>query len=380
MGPVKAGKLPLHPAVKEIKLWRGWQLPKSAPQRQGGNAGNLTKTSLMTKYIVTSLLPICLTICTSFGQSKEIKFLLDTTFAIMKHNAVNRDKVDWKNIENYVYAEAVNKNAYQLGPMFRSLFQSLNDFHGYISCWDSTYRWHRPEATVSDSIKNEFKKGVFIQTKILQGNIGYLRVPSISFAEKKELDKRAQSLNDSLCSLLDRNVLGIVLDLRLDNGGAMYPMILGLEQLLLNGKLGSFESKNASNWILKDNGFYVDTMLLNSITPKCSIPNKNIPVAVLIGNGTGSSGEFLTIAFKKRENTTFIGANTAGYITTTSGFQINDAVYLLLSTGYGRDRAGQSYRDAITPDIYNKAPDNFNDIKNDQKVLEAIKWLRSRLN
>jgi C-terminal processing protease CtpA/Prc len=200
----------------------------------------------------------------------------------------------------------------------------------------------------------------------------------MSFAERNELDKKAQRLNDSLCSILDKNVRGIILDLRLDNGGAMYPMILGLEQILYSGKLGSFESKNATNWILKDNGFYLDTLLLNEITPKCKFTNKNIPVVVLIGNGTGSSGEFLTMAFKKRENTIFIGTNTAGYITTTQGFQINDASFLLLSTGYGRDRAGQTYKASIKPDIYNKAPDNFNNISNDKKVLEAIKWLRSR--
>jgi len=332
----------------------------------------------MIKFITTCLAIICLSIYSSFGQSKEIKLLLDTTIAIMKSNAVNRDKVNWEKIQNNIYAEAANKNAYQLGPVFKTLFQSLNDFHGYFQCGDSIYRWHRPEPTGIDPLINEWKKGVHIQTRILGDNIGYLRVPSMSFAERNELDKKAQRLNDSLCSILDKNVRGIILDLRLDNGGAMYPMILGLEQILYSGKLGSFESKNATNWILKDNGFYLDTLLLNEITPKCKFTNKNIPVVVLIGNGTGSSGEFLTMAFKKRENTIFIGTNTAGYITTTQGFQINDASFLLLSTGYGRDRAGQTYKASIKPDIYNKAPDNFNNISNDKKVLEAIKWLRSR--
>ncbi|HVM89922.1 MAG TPA: S41 family peptidase [Puia sp.] len=332
----------------------------------------------MTKYVTTCFTIICFSIYSSFGQSKEIKLLLDTTIAIMKSNAVNRDKVNWEKIENNIYSEAVNKNAYQLGTIFRTLFQSLNDFHGYFQCGDSIYRWHRPEPKDLDSLINEWKKGVRIQTRILEDNIGYLRVPSMSFAERNELDKKAQTLNDSLCSLLDKNVHGIVLDLRLDNGGAMYPMILGLEQILHNGKLGSFESKNATNWILKDNGFYLDTLLLNEIIPKCKITDKNIPVAILIGKGTGSSGEFLTIAFKKRKNTIFIGTNTAGYITTTQGFQINDASFLLLSTGYGRDRTGQTYKASIKPDNYNNALDNFNDISNDKKVLEAIKWLRSR--
>ena len=280
-------------------------------------------------------------------------------------------------MEATALSEADGKeNAYQLGPIFRMLFQSLNDFHGNISCWDSTYRWRRPEVEYSDSIKNEWKKGVHLQKEILPDNVGYLRVPYMSFAERGALDKKAQVLNDSLCALLDQNVKGIVLDLRLNGGGAMYPMMLGLEQLLRDGKIGSFETKDHANWIIKNNSFYLDTLVLTSIVPKCSIPNRNIPVAVLIGQGTGSSGEFLAMSFKKRENTIFIGSNTAGYITTTMGFKINDAVWLLLSTGYGRDRKGQVYEQALSPDIFSNEPDSFNDIKNDKKVLAAAKWIK----
>lgn len=331
------------------------------------------------KNIVTFLLLIIPGINASFGQSREVRFLIDTTITIMKNNAVNRDKVDWTKIEAAALSEAAGKeNAYQLGPIFRMLFKTLNDYHGNISCWDSTYKWHRPEPEYSDSIKNEWKKGVFIQTEILPDQIGYLRVPYMSFAKRDELDKKAQGLNDSLCALLDQHVTGIVLDLRLNGGGAMYPMMLGLEQLLRNGKLGSFEAKGHDDWIIKDNGFYLDTTTMTSIVPKCNIPDRNIPVAVLVGQGTGSSGEFLTVAFKKRENTIFIGSNTAGYVTTTQGFKINDAVWLMLSTGYGRDRQGQIYEQAISPDIYIDEPDSFNDIKKDKKVLAAVKWLKEK--
>ncbi|MFI5153974.1 MAG: S41 family peptidase [Chitinophagales bacterium] len=95
---------------------------------------------------------------------------------------------------------------------------------------------------------------------------------------------------------------------------------------------------------------------------------------------TGSSGEFLAIAFKKRKNTVFIGSNTAGYITSTKGFKINDAVTLLLSTGYGKDREGQVYEDALSPDISIQAPDSFNDVKNDKKVLVATDWIKTKKN
>ena len=331
------------------------------------------------RFIASVLLVIFVSVSAVFAQSKEVKFLLDTTIAIMKSNAVNRDKVDWTKIEQNVNSQIAGKeNAYQLGPVFRMLFQSINDFHGAFYCWDSEYRWHRPEPEYSDSIKNEWKKGVFLRKKILQGNIGYLRVPYMSFDERSILDQKAQSLNDSLCSLLDQDVAGIVLDLRLNSGGAMYPMMLGLEQLLHDGKIGSFETKESESWIIKDRGFYLDTMLLTSIIPKCRSINKDIPVAVLIGPATGSSGEFLAIAFKKRKNTIFIGTETAGYITTTRGFKIKDYVSILLSVGYGRDRTGEIYEQALSPDIYLNEPDSFNDIKNDKKVLAAIQWIKSK--
>ena len=237
----------------------------------------------MKKFIATLLSITALYVSTTFGQSEEVKFLLDTSIALMKSNAVNRNKVDWGRIEKNVYSQiATKENAYQLGPAFRMLFKSLNDFHGAFYCWDHTYKWQRPKPEYSDSIKNEWKKGIFLQKDILQDNIGYLRVPYMGFAKRSELDKKAQLLNDSLCALLNKNVIGIIVDLRLNSGGAMFPMMLGLEQLLHNGKIGSF-TKNAGNWILKDNSFYLDTTILTSIISKCRTVNKDIPVAVLMG-------------------------------------------------------------------------------------------------
>jgi C-terminal processing protease CtpA/Prc len=296
----------------------------------------------------------------------------------MKSNAINRSKLNWEKTRASALEQAADKqNAYQLGPIFRMLFESLNDFHGAFYYRDSAFRWTRNQPEISDSIKNEYLKGVFIQTDILQDNIGYLRVPAMTITERDELDKKSQGLNDSLCALLDKNVKGIVLDLRLNGGGAMFPMMLGLEQLLHNGKIGSFESKTHENWILRDNNFYLDSINLTTITPKCTIRDKDIPVAVLIGPGTVSSGEFLAISFKKRKNTVFIGSNTAGYVTSTVGFEIGEAVTLLLATGYGRDREGQIYEHPLSPDIYLKEPGSFNDIKNDKIVLAAIKWIET---
>lgn len=332
------------------------------------------------KFITTCIFLFIYSQFSLRAQTPEVKFLVDTSIAIMKMHAVNRDKVDWKKLESAAAAEMVNKkNAYQLGPLYRMLFQSLNDFHGAFYCWDSTYKYVRESPAISDSIMNEWKKGVTLKKMIVGENIGYLRVPYMSFTERTALDKKAQDLNDSLCWLLDKNVTGIVLDLRLNGGGAMYPMMLGLEQILGEGKLGSFEAEGYQSWIIKNNSFFLDTLSLTGIVPKCSLNKKDIPVVILIGPGTGSSGEFLAISFKKRKNTIFLGTTTAGYVTTTKGFKINDAVSLLLAVGYGRDREGEIYERALSPDVVLDEPDSFNDIGNDKKVLAAIAWIKGKM-
>lgn len=313
------------------------------------------------------------------AQKPGMIAVIDTVITVMKTNSVNRTTVNWDALRNKALQLAKDaQNSYQLGPAFRMLMQETNDFHGSIFVGDSTFRWQRPEPPVPDSISNAWKKGVVLQSKLLNSNIGYIRVPFMSFGKKADLDQKAQRMNDSLCALLNKNVKGMVVDLRLNGGGAIHPMMLGLQQLFGDGVLGSFTSEPPEQWIIKNNGFYVDTALFTSVNPACNTPAKTIPVAVLIGRGTGSSGEFLAMAFKGRSNTMFIGNNTAGYITSTQGFPINDSLFLLLSTTYGKDSKGRVYKEALKPDMVSNEPDSFNDIEHDKKVLAAVKWIESR--
>ena len=320
-------------------------------------------------------------ISSAMAQSKEVGFLIDTCISIMRNNSVNGNKVDWKELQKNALAKAASINdPYQLGEVMRNLFQAISDFHGAFFYKDSTFKWKRNEPPVSDSIMNEWKKGVSLKSMILENNIGYLRVPYMSYNGKADADKNAQRLNDSLCILLRNNVKGIVLDLRLNGGGAMYPMMLGLEQLLGTGRIGSFVSSKNENWYIKDHNFLLDTSILTTITPACSVNAMRLPVVLLIGSGTGSSGEFLVMSFKGRENTYFLGNETAGYITAVGGFPINNAAYIYLSTGYGVDRLGNVYKEAIRPDLQDDSPDSFNDIRNDKKVQAAIKWIINKTN
>jgi hypothetical protein len=315
------------------------------------------------------------------AQSKEVGFLIDTCISIMKKNAVNTDSVNWNTLKENALKQARGlSDPYELGPVMRYLYQSINDFHGAFFYKDSTFKWHHNEPVLSEAISNEFKKGVTIKAEILENDIGYLRIPSMPVSSKKDYYIKAQNLNDSLCSLLSKNIKGIILDLRLDGGGAMHPMILGVEQLLRQGHIGAFQTKKREDWFIRDNSFFVDTTIFSSIIPKCSINAQSIPVVMLISPVTGSSAECFIIAFKGRAKTVLLGSETAGYVTVNNGFPINDTAFMNLAVGYSADREGKIYKEAIKPDIPFKGQDDFNDIKSDVKTKAAINWLNQHFN
>lgn len=315
------------------------------------------------------------------AQSEEVKFLIDTSISIMKNNAVNANSVNWDTLTKNALTKAKDiNNPYELGPVMRYLYKSINDFHGAFFYKDSTFQWQSGETKISDSIMNEWKKGVQSITLVIDKNIGYLRIPSMPIATQDDFNTKAQKLNDSLCSLLQKQVKGIILDLRLDGGGAMHPMILGVEQLITQGHIGSFQTKKKEDWFIKNNGFYVDTSLISKINPTCTINAQNIPIVMLISPHTGSAAECFIIAFKGRKNTVLLGSKTAGYVTVNTGISINETAFMNLSVGYSTDRKGNIYKDAIEPDIPFTSVDKFNDIKNDEKVKASVKWLKLHIH
>lgn len=230
---------------------------------------------------------------------------------------------------------------------------------------------------ISDSVLNEWKKGVALKTTMLNENIGYIQIPYMPTDEKKVLDDKAQTMSDSLCALLKNNIRGLIVDLRLNGGGSMYPMILGLSALLDTGLVGSFVPAH-QNWYLRNNSMYLDTVIQVNLAKPCSAA-RSLPVVVLIGAATGSSGEFLAMAFKGRKKTVFVGSPTAGYITAVGGFDLREKGFMNISTAYGADRNGKIYKEAIRPDIKVDAPDSFKDLSNDKKVKTAINWLNKQL-
>ncbi len=158
-------------------------------------------------------------------------------------------------------------------------------------------------------------------------------------------------------------------------------MLTGLSSFLGDGSIGG--SADASGqlavvWSMRRGNYYQNEYPLTTVSSACPLNYSKLPVVILLGPSTRSSGEATAIAFKHRENTYFIGNSTAGGYTTGNVYwQIIADLGLNLSTSYYADRQGNVYKNRVEPDLVNEEADDFDHLPNDAKVRAALKWLKA---
>ncbi|HTI08186.1 MAG TPA: S41 family peptidase [Puia sp.] len=166
----------------------------------------------------------------------SIRMVIDSSVALLREFAYHRDKPDWELVRQEAFDLARQAVRWEdLGPAMAHLFEAVDDHHGWLALRDTLLQWPRHEPPyLSPALKQEFAKGNRIVKNLLPGGIGYLRVPGMA-AESSEYNRLAQRLMDSLCALQREGARKWIIDLRLNAGGTMLPMIAGLSPLLGNG-------------------------------------------------------------------------------------------------------------------------------------------------
>ena len=153
---------------------------------------------------------------------------------------------------------------------------------------------------------------------------------------------------------------GVVIDLRDNRGGNMYPMIAAVHRFLPDDNMLRFRSRRGTQPISRE---YV--MQSVGIERQASI---ECPVAILTYEWTASSGEALLICFRGLENVRVFGSPTAGYASANTPFPLPDGSKLVLTTGCDVARTGEEFcDDPIEPDIATDTP-----------MEDALLWLSSQ--
>ncbi len=212
--------------------------------------------------------------------------------------------------------------------------------------------------------------------RLLEKNVAYLslfRLPAISDEADQEYNKQVQT---AIRVLDSSDVDKWIIDLRENEGGNMWPMLLGLGPFLDKECIGFFVRNNGEKipWKYKKNvvkqGNYC---CLTSSLPLYQL--KKIPkIAVLIGNKTASSGEAVAVAFSGQKNVRFFGQETSGFANGTYPFFLSDGACLLLPVMLFSNRLGQIFYANIVPDEIIKANEETN-LLEDPTMEAAIDWL-----
>ncbi|MET0465069.1 MAG: S41 family peptidase [Chitinophagaceae bacterium] len=262
-------------------------------------------------------------------------------------------------------------------------FKKLEDHHGMYGGIDTSYRFPAasPARKMSVSILAEYKKPRAVKIQMLNTDIAYYKMPAVLIGSNTgKMKEWANLMMDSLCSVASNHPRAFIIDLRMNNGGNSEPMWQTLRYLI--GERNRVRLAGADGKLIReDTGALVMQYQQAGMPDRLCTLDDRLPVAVLIGAGTASSGEIMALSFSTRKNTRLFGEPTYGVANATNGFVIQNKGYLLLTVSYLSDGKKKLLKQmAIQPDVLVKNDgDNFADPLQDAAVKEAMGWLQRKM-
>ena len=187
-----------------------------------------------------------------------------------------------------------------------------------------------------------------VKSKLIEDSIGYVKINQ--FQEQTSSD-----LSSAIEKLTQQNITALILDLRNNPGGLLNSAVDVSSQFLQSGKLVVF---------IKDRKG--EKIEYRSSTNKL---NSNIPMVVLVNQGSASASEIVAGALKDWNRAVIIGTQTFGKGSVQSVVPLGDGSALRLTTARYYTPKGVSIQTTgITPDIMVKP-----EVKEGEKSRPAIR-------
>ena len=208
--------------------------------------------------------------------------------------------------------------------------------------------------TSDEVVTNDTSEWAMPTVELMENGIAVIKLPRFS----GNAEDGIEYANTVLKGLSD-DLRGVVIDLRGNSGGNMYPMIAAIHRFLPDDILLKFTSRKKPITI---NKYYI----LNST---CIDEQGRIecPVALLTDDWTGSSGEAVMLCFRGLDYSRTFGIPTAGYASANKTYPLPDGSMLVLTIGEDVARTGEVFcDDPIAPDVVSETP-----------LEDAIKWIES---
>ncbi|WP_406824607.1 S41 family peptidase [Pedobacter sp. KACC 23697] len=285
-------------------------------------------------------------------------------FTILKNNSMFSNKLDWRGIqeESKTLSLTTNDSANQqmLYNFYTEKLRAAGDKHSFFV---SSKRMKQ----IAETPVAEWPQGDY-----LGDGVAWVKVPKcLSFDETK--DARFADTIRLIIQKLDteNNIAGWIVDLRHNTGGNMWPMLAGLNALIVDGTAGYFvfgSMEEKRPWP-NENG-KISGKPANISTYK--IKNNSVKIAVLLDARTGSSGEMTAVSLLGLPNVKSFGQTSAGYTTANYTFNLSNGDQLQLARTFVADRNGKGYPENIKPDVF---IDDVSNTRHDRVIAAAKAWL-----
>jgi len=341
------------------------------------------------RALVASLILAALPLVAPPATASDASFPADSLRAALHTRWVFRTRIDWPTADSALAASLARAtDDAQRTAAVVSLFERAGDVHSQFLWQGRSYaHWEGMDEPVRQRLlallDRERATAGRVTSRLLPGRAAYVRVPSMAASTPSEVRVLAESLYAHVASLAAQRPRGWIVDLRLNGGGNVYPMLVGLAPLLGDGVMGGTvdaDGAYVNRWVLQQGElFWRDASgdrRFASLGRRLRASHAASPVAVLIGPLTRSSGQALALAFRGRPHSVLMGEDTArGYTTVTAPVEAGAGLSLTLAVGFMSDRRDRVCDSLVQPEQVVTGDDAFDALEQDAKVLAALGWL-----
>lgn len=219
----------------------------------------------------------------------------------------------------------------------------------------------RDNDTLEKTVKREEITPNNVESEIMDGNIGYIRIWSFDNNVYKQFKTEYEKLKS-------KNITGLVIDVRNNPGGLVSDTVSILKEMLPKCDIVKLVYKDESERVYKCDG-------KNQI---------NIPVAVLVNSGSASASEILASAIKDSNTGVLIGTKTYGKGIVQEVQQLDGKGALSITVAKYYTASGMEiHKNGIEPNITVELPEEYQKSSSvprdkDTQLIKAIEYINSK--
>ncbi len=328
---------------------------------------------LMNKHLFPLICLLLLGPRLAFSQDFNPEAYLEEVFELIEKHSIKRDSVDLTMLRDSALYKAQDANMpSDCYPVIQWVLRSLGDRHSFFMSAERAEEWKKPKTEEAQGPPPDF----YTFSGKRMGDYGYVQMRGFGSGNGRDNIRYADSLQNLLRSLATSELKGWILDLRQNGGGNCWPMLAGIGPLLGHGICGYFlDAQNRKvAWSYKNGSSRARKTKICKVRGKPFALQDELPVAVLWGPGTASSGEIVAVAFIGREKMKSFGQPSYGLTTGNGTFTLSDGAKVFLTSSIYVDRNGQQYGGQLEPDVVVKQEEGEEDLA----LAEAQAWLKQQ--